>query len=390
MSFSSSRFAPLLAIGALWVASLTACETPPPGGDGGLGDSGAASDAGPSTDGGDRVDGGGEGPRCEGLAADPPATECAPAATDYAPGAGTWPACVSDAGEYVRIQPGVSSIARVMAYEEIRALLFDPRRDPSPMQFLDARLIYQRDEGLDSRVVRRYDPHYAVPDGTDCAIDGVPEAHPDYCVGPARLGPLLLASFAAGISGDAAEPARAHAARIEAALLWFLAVSTYKETLTCTTTARDCDSGYAYYAGGEPARGGIGLAGEVARVNAAAHDRAWDGLLAVRCWRDLDPADTATDTALRDRAREQLDRAVVEGVAAILRDRLTRACAAGAAELAYHWAFAKTLAPLFDRAVRARDASAADALAAALAPSTAADADVAAAVAAIDAAFDCR
>ncbi|MEZ4339444.1 MAG: hypothetical protein R3B82_22705 [Sandaracinaceae bacterium] len=363
---------------------LVACESPPPANDAGTLDAGATDagmlDAG-ATDAG--------GPTCEGLTVAPPATACAPLASDYAPAVDDeWPACVSDDGEYHRILPDISSVARVMAYEEIAALLFDPTRDPSSMDFLDARLIYQRDEGLDSRVVRRYDPHVEVPDGTDCTLDGVPASFPDYCVGPAVLGPLLLDALAAGIAGDGGEPARVHAARIEAALLWFLAVSTYKESLTCTTTAKDCDSAYAYYTGGEPARGGLGLAREVAAVAPSIHDRAWDGLLAVRCWRDLDPGEPATDPAMRDRAREQLDREVTRGVAAILRDRLVRACATDGAELAYQWAFARVLGGFLDRAMRAADPAAADALADALAPT--APGDPTAAVAAIDAAFDCR
>ncbi|MCZ7687474.1 MAG: hypothetical protein M5U28_55530 [Sandaracinaceae bacterium] len=255
-----------------------ACESQPLPSDAGGGDAAAPLDAGPL-----------DPPACEGVLRTPPSPECAPLATDYAPGADDdWPACISDDGEYHRIVESISTIARVGAYEELEALLFDPSRDPSPDDFLNGRLLYQETEGLDSRVVRRYDPHFAVPDGTDCTLDGAPEAYPDYCVGPAVLSPLILSAFEAGITGGA-EPPRVHAARVQAALLWFLAVSTYKESLTCTRTAQDCDSAYAYYTGGEAARGGLGLAEDVAAVDPAAHERAWDGLLAVRCWRDLDP-----------------------------------------------------------------------------------------------------
>ncbi|MCB9593269.1 MAG: hypothetical protein H6719_11105 [Sandaracinaceae bacterium] len=368
---------------------LLGCESPPPAGDGGLPDAAAAVDGGGALDASADVDAGPTTPMCDGLAATPPVVTCEPLDTDYAPGADDmWAACVSDDGEYHRILPDISSIARVMAFEEIAALLFDPTRDPSAMDFLDARLVYQRDEGLDSRVVRRYDPHFTVPDGTDCALDGVPDAFPDYCVGPARIGPLLLDAFAAGIAGDGPS-SRVHAARVEAGLLWFLAVSTFKENLTCTTTAKDCDSSYAYYTGGEAARGGIGLAGRVAAVDPDAHDRAWDGVLAVRCWRDLDAADTATDLAMRDRARTQLDRAVLDGVAAIVRAHLAQACSTDGAESLYHWELARVLGGFLDRAARERDATQADALAAELSHEAPAEADAAAAVAAIDALFDC-
>lgn len=363
-------------------AALAGCETDPEVNDAGARDAAMAdaamSDAGVI-----------DPPRCEGLAASPPVRMCEALDTDYAPGVDDmWAACVSDDGEYHRVVEDISTIARVAAYDELAAAIFDPTRDPTPDELLAARLIYQREEGLDSRVVRRYDPHFTVPDGTDCALPGVPEAFPDYCVGPARLAPLILEAFQGGVEGDGELP-RVHAARIEAALQWFLAVSTYKESLTCTETPKDCDSSYAYYTGGEPARGGIGLSALVAAADPAAHDRAWDGLLAVRCWRDLDPAEPATDLALRDRARAQYDRAVLDGVAALLRQRLVQLCASEGAELLAHWAYAQTLGGLLDRELRARDAVGADVVAAELARSRPGDADVPAIVDALDAAFDC-
>lgn len=312
---------------------------------------------------------------------------CSPLPTDYTPCADDmWPACISDFGEYVRIQDTISSIARVRAFEEIATLLFDPTRDPSGADFLMARDIYQEEEGLDSRLVRRYDPHFDVPDGTDCTLPEMASAFPDYCVGPAKLQPIVLDAFARGAAEEA--PTRLQAARIEATLLWFLYVSTYKESLTCTTKAKDCDSSYAYYTGGEPARGGIGLARYVREVDPYAHDRAWDGVLAVRCWRDLDSGDTATDLELRDRARNQYDRAILDGVAAIVSDRLRQVAATTGDEQAYHWAFVQTLGPALDRSYQERDAASAAAFASALEMS--ADAVDANALAdAIDAAYDC-
>lgn len=368
------RFLLLASIASLCLA----CETDPAPGDGGLPDAMTVTDASV------------EPPACEGLAATPPTPECTPLDTDYAPDADDmWAACVTDDGEYHRIQEDISTIARVAAFEELAALLFDPSVDPSAEDFLEGRLIYQRDEGLDSRVVRRYDPHFEVPDGTDCTLDGVPAMYPEYCVGPSTLAPMILDAFAAGIEGGRDTLPRVQAARVEAALLWFLYVSTYKESLTCTTTAKDCDSAYAYYTGGEPARGGIGLAGRVSEVDPEAHDRAWDGLLAVRCWRDLDPDTMATDLALRDRARAQYDRAVLDGVAAIVRSRLVQACEADDAALLYHWEVARTLGRALDREAEARDAAAAATLRDAFANPSPGAVDVAAAVDAIDALFDC-
>lgn len=364
---------------SLLILALLGCESDPPTGDGGLPDATLELDAGPI-----------DPPACEGLAADPPSAACEPLATDYTPGADDdWAACISDDGEYHRVLEDISTIARVAAFETMREQLFDPTRDPSPDDFLAARQLYQEPEGLDSRVVRRYDPHFEVPEGTDCSVDGVPEEYPDYCVGPAILQPILLDAFERGVLGTSA-PSRVEAARIEAALLWFLFVSPYKESLTCTRTAKDCDSAYAYYTGGEDARGGVGLAADVARVSPEAHDRAWDGLLAVRCWRDLDAEEVATDLALRDRAREQYDRALLDGVAALVRERLVLACDTSDAELLYHWTFARTLGMALDREARARDATAATALAEELAHERPADADVARAVDALDTLFDCR
>ncbi|MGB0678770.1 MAG: hypothetical protein ACPGUV_03815 [Polyangiales bacterium] len=309
--------------------------------------------------------------------------------------------------------------------------LFDARRDPSADAFLAARAVYQEDEGLDSRLVRRYDPHFTVPDGIDCRDAGVPAQYPDYCVGPARLQPLVLTAFNAGIEGsEPALPVRVQAARIEAALLWFLYASQYKESLTCTDKAKDCDSSYAYYTGGAPrpdgasvssgscaplatdyspgaddmyapcaaadsgvyqpieatistlARveaferiatgasvdaaqtGGLGLARYVLEVDPYAHQRAWDGLLAVRCWRELDPAVPAADLDLRERARSQYDNAVLDGLAAIVHDRIGRYLRTSGAERQYYAAFVRTLGPALLFAAGGRDAANGAALAA--------------------------
>lgn len=350
-------------------------------------------DGGDTTDAGDAVDGGGgtdagTGEPCTPETFPPEPGSCTAEATDYAPGEDdVWDACVSDDGQYHRIQPTISSIARVMAFEEMGELLFTPEADPSSDDFLSARVLYQEDEGLDSRVVRRYDPHFEVPDGTDCTMEGVPDDHPDYCVGPARMQPIILDALAAGIDGT---DVRANAARVEAALLWFFAVSAYKESLTCTNTAKDCDSSYAYYTGGEPARCGIGLARCVAEVDPYAADRAWDGLLAVRCWRDLDDAEVAEDLDLRDRARRQYDRAIQDGVAAILRDRIERLRDATGEAQRYYGAFAQILAtPVLEEMERRAASAEAGALRAEVNAADPADVDADAAIAAIDAVFDC-
>lgn len=351
--------------------------------DGGGGDP----DGGVSGDAGDTGDGG-EDALCVPDTFPPVPGACMPEADDYAPGADDgWDACVSDDGRYHSVEPTISTVARVMAFEEIGDLLFTPEADPSSDAFLMARAIYQEDEGLDSRIVRRYDPHFDVPEGTDCTMTGVPAMYPDYCAGPARMQPVILDALSAGIDGT--DP-RANAGRVEAAILWFLGISTYKESLSCTSKAKDCDSSYAYYTGGEPARCGIGLARYVAEVDAYAHDRAWDGLLAVRCWRDLDDAEVATDLTLRDRARAQYDRAVQDGLAAILRDRLGRLEAATGDAQRYWWGFVQVLAiPVLEEMERRSSTAEAASLRAEVERDdpTAIDAD--AAILAIDAVFEC-
>jgi len=348
---------------------------------------GCGDDAATIPDGGPGGDGGLE-ELCMPPTFPPDPGACAANASDYSSGVDdAWDPCISDDGRYHGVETTISSSARVMAFEEIGAMLFTPAADPPSDAFVAGRMIYQEDEGLDSRVVRRYDPHFTVPDGTDCSLAGIPEMFPDYCAGPARIQPIVLDAFNAGIAGT--EP-RANAARIEAAILWFLAISTYKESLTCTTTANDCDSSYAYYTGGEAARCGIGLARYVAEVDAYAHDRAWDGALAVRCWRDLDDGDVAADLTARDLAREQYDRAVQDGLAAVLRDRVAKIETMAGAERDYYFAFAQVLAvPVLEEMERRGAASDAAALRTELERPSAMAFDAAAAFAAIDAVYDC-
>lgn len=285
----------------------------------------------------------------------PNAMGCEPAADDYAPCTDDgYPACISDDGEYHRVQETISAIGRVRAFEEIGELLFDPKRDAAPDDFLQARLLYQEDEGLDSRVVRRYDPHVQAPQGTDCTREGVPAMYPEYCVGPSTLLPQLLEAFDKGITGQAP---REQAGRIEGLLLWFFYVSVYKESVTCENTARDCDSAYAKYTGGEEARGGIGLGGRVRAVDPYAHDRAWDALLALRCWRDLDDGEVAQDRELAARARKQLDRALDDGVAAVVKQGFEKLAKTSGDERSYHFGFVTTLGRSLQRAMRERSAS---------------------------------
>jgi hypothetical protein len=345
----------------------------------------------PEEDGEPLPDGGVEGEPCpEGEPAyDEDVSGCDPEPTDYLPRENgsaddAWDACISDDNAYHQLEDSVSSIARVEAYEAIGDLLWQAG-DPTSADFLDARVIYEQDEGLGSRVARRYDPHFAPPPAGGCEDEGVPAQFPDYCVGPAVLQPLIVDAFAAGIEG---EDLAVNAGRIEAALQWFLYVSVIKEATTCADVAKDCDSAWAYYTGGAPRETPAGLARDVDALAPATHDRAFDGVLAVRCWRDLDPGEIAADLPLRDLAIGQLDNALLRGVAILVRQRfLELGCSSGDYREAALEEL-RVLVPLLDRETRERDGTVADLLAATVLE--AADGiDVEAAVMAIDEVYPC-
>jgi hypothetical protein len=340
------------------------------------------------------------GPPAPPECSNPPVSEdlssCQPAATDYRPrepevnaaATDAWAACISDDNTYHPIDPNISTVARVAAFEEIAAKLWRNGKVPAPADFVAALDIYTQPEGLGSRVQRREDYHYPpAPGGARCRDAGVPPTAPDRCVGPAKLLPIINDAFTRGGQG---ESPLLHAARIEAALLWFLYISPISEVNTCTTTPRDCDSAYAYYTGGTERCAPKGLAAYVRDLAPKTHERAYDAVLAVRCWRNLDnEIGTATNTALRDQALAQLDRAMLRGVAMILRQRLSQLSQGTEAEKQARLAFINTLGPFLDREASARDAGQADVLKAQVSKTTVAEVDVNAAVAALDALFSC-
>lgn len=316
---------------------------------------------------------------------------CQARTDDYQPRAmhsagDTWPACVSDDNSYHPINPSIPTSARVAAFEDIASRLWKANKLPSVQDFIAARVSYAQDQGLDSRVQRREDVHYP-PAPQPCSTAGTADQHPERCVGPAKLLPLLNDAFAKGSLGET--PA-IHAARVEAALLWFLYVSALSEVVSCATKPQDCDSAWAYYSGGTPRESPFGLARYIQALGAETHARAYDGLLAVRCWRNLDnETGSAANLGLRDRALEQVDRAMLRGVALVARARLSElSCSKGDA-LQARWTFVKTLVPFLDRAARERDAAKAEALSAAISGAEPEQVDAITAIAALDALFPC-
>jgi hypothetical protein len=321
---------------------------------------------------------------------------CNPHATDYQPRDATsnnsatdaWPACISDENTYSPIDPNISTVARVAAFEEIAAKLWKDGKVPSKEDFVAAYDVYTQPEGLGSRVQRREDVHYPpAPNGGRCRDEGVPETAPDRCVGPAKLLPIIKDAFERGAAG---ESPRVHAARIEAALLWFLYVSPLSEVTSCATTPKDCDSAWAYYTGGTARAEPLGLSRYVRELGRETHERAYDAALAVRCWRNLDnETGTATNTELQQRALRQYDTALIRGTSLILRQRLTELTCGNEEGTKARMAFINTLGPLFDRAVRERAPERADELKAEVTKTNAEDVDVFAATSVLDDVFPC-
>jgi hypothetical protein len=281
---------------------------------------------------------GGETPQCERLN------------TDY-PSDG-WPACISDDGQWhLAGESAPSSQARIDSFEVIAQLLWRGGQPPSADDFLTARIEYAIDQGLDSRVQRRYDAHIMRPaEGVNCRGADHGELYPEYCVGPGRILPLITASLASGSMGE--RPLE-NAAKVEAGLLWFIYISAYKEAFTCADTVKDCDSSWAYYGGGETVNGATGFAKYVKALSNSVHADTFDALLGVRCWRDLDAGESAVNTMLHAQVLEQLDRSLDRGLALILASRIEtlRALAPEQAEeLNAGKSFLRILGPVSHRA----------------------------------------
>jgi hypothetical protein len=328
-----------------------------------------------------------------------PLTSCACSVDDYAPRYemsryDTWPRCVSDSGEYKLQGTGrPAAAARTEAWDMMATKLWaNIDRAPSAQDFSDARDLYNIDQGIASRVARRQDVHYPelpVMDGKKfaCTDAGLPAMYPDRCAGPARLQPIINDAFQRGAAQT--EP-RVQAARIEAALLWFFYLSTLSEVWTSSfEKIEDIDSMWGYYNAAQQ-RGGIaGIARYINPLSPEAHQRAFDGILAGRCWRDLDPSLPAKDLGRYQRALNQLDKAELYGLGRVLRDRIGKLGASTGEIQRAHLAFVSILGQLMDRAARAVDAARADVLKAQIGVADPAQVNVKAAQDAIDALFPC-
>ena len=319
---------------------------------------------------------------------------CKPGTTDYQPrdngsANDTWAACISDDNTYHPFNPSVGSNARTEAFEEMSVLLgFGGNKVPACDDFLKAKEAYAQPEGLGSRIARREDVHYppVMKDGKEVACRDLSaseiQQNPDRCISQAKIQPLIEKAMNDGATGK--DPVL-NAARVEAAALWFSYVSIYKEIETCGTEDKeDCDSATGYYGGVQTRDNPIGFGSYVRARSPQAHDRVWDGLLAARCWRDLDQDMPAKNTALMKQAMDQTDRAALRGLALIVRERFQNAPTCPVALESV-----RILGPVLNRAAMATDPANAAVLAAEVARSDGAAINVKAASDAIDALFPC-
>ena len=284
---------------------------------------------GPSPDGGQGSEGGTRACDPDGVTALPPPPACTIGPTEYTPRDATsagkrFPACISDDNAYHPFQADVPSNARLAAIQSIGQMLgWNRSKVPTPADFEQARLLYSQPEGVDSRVQRREDVHY--PEAPKLCRDMTSEEamqYADRCVGPAKIIPMLNDAFEKGQKGI--DPV-IQAARVEAALIWFMYVSYYKEGLGCQLELNQCDSTSAYWGGNQdrtaPPTGGLGR--YVKPLSPEAYERGWDAVLAMRCWRDLDnPSGVGSNVELMNRVGVQLDRAGNHGLALVVRHRL--------------------------------------------------------------------
>lgn len=327
---------------------------------------------------------------------------CMPDANDYQPTVNgsaddVWPMCANDDGSYTPFeQPGAA--ARTEAWEMIRTIF---AAGTTPNDFTAAREQYSLDEGIESRTLRREDVHYPNIDAADqdpmvdfdkqCTIESNVTKYPDRCAGPAKIAPLINEAFAAGQSGEG-DPA-VHAARIDAAIEWFMYLSVVKEaTFSCPPAdyGGDCDAAWGYYNGATTRTAPLGFGADVRDLSPQTNERIFDGLAAMRCWRDAYPPEMDADTAdpLYGYGAAQLDRAATQGVAVILRDRLSRqlACSDDAAA---NWAYIQVLGQAIIKPAEDTDGAEADSWKALIENEAPTPEEIIAGAATLDALFPC-
>ena len=333
---------------------------------------------------------------CQGPAFTENVSACTPGANDYRPRVNmsmndTWAACITD-DNMIHFLSGMtpSSAARTAAFDSMGVRLW---KNPKPLtadDFLNARNDYSVTNGLGSRVARRQDVHFTeLPNGNKlgCSDPAIAPSFPERCYGPNVLKPIVDDAFAQGLVGN--QP-RLQAARMEAALLWFFYLSTLSEIWTSSfDNINDVDSSLAYYNAAQSRATPQGLGKYIQALGPETYDRGFDATLASRCWRDLDKVLPAANTTLYNQALAQNDKALLRGMALILRDRFGQlSCSTGVQQQA-NLEFVKLMGGFMDRAVRAMDATKADALKVQYTAASAAQVDVAKSQQLLDSLFPC-
>ena len=322
-------------------------------------------------------------------------SSCKCSVDDYAPRLNgskndTWPSCVSDGNAFVLFgtsTPGAS--ARTLAFVSMGTKLWKNPAIPSAAEMTAARDEYAIANGIGSRVARRQDIHYPEVPGSNkfaCNDLTVAAQNPDRCAGPGKLKPIIDDAFTKGIAGM--KPV-VQSARIEAALLWFFYLSSQSEVWTSGfDNAADVDSAWGYLSGTERSKP-IGLGLYFQQLDQETYDRAFDSVLAARCWRDLDKDLPSSCSLFYQRAASQVDKAFTKGMALILRDRIGKipTLTGEAQEAALN--FVNIIGLLMDRAARAIDPAKADQLKTSTQAATAAGVNVGQAQGLIDNLFAC-
>jgi hypothetical protein len=362
-------------------------------------------DAGGNETGNDSGSGSGSGGDCTPSDEEIPALDlsaCMASANDYTPTVDgsaddTWPACVNDDGAYHPLEQP-SSAARTEAWAMIRSIF---AAGTTAADFTAAREQYALAEGIESRVLRREDVHYPnIPEAEQdptvdfdkqCTIEANVMAYPDRCAGPAKIAPILNDAFAAGQT-EMGDPA-VHAARIDAAIAWFMYLSTIKEaSFSCPRTDKsgDCDAAWGYYNGATDRANPQGYGADVMAVSAQTNERIFDGLAAFRCFRDTYPADMDADTndPFYGYAYDQLDRANDHGAAVILRERLSLQLTCGP-DADASWAWIQVFGQALIKPAQDADAGQASTWEALIANDAPTPEEILAGVAALDALFPC-
>lgn len=329
---------------------------------------------------------------------------CAALATDFVPGADDdYPACGADDGTWhVILEDPPGSAARVDAYEAMMTSLRGGTT-PGPDEFLAAIMQYSLEEGLESRISRREELHFpeiadadqdpGVDFDKQCTVEGNVEKYPDRCVGPGKIQPIINEAFAAGMAGEG--DGNVHAARIDAAVLWFLWVSTYKESSSCVRLPEDCDAHHGYYDGNNPVESPKGLGEEINAISPMAHEMVFNGMLAIDCWRELNSEPILWEDYSADgqtmflNAHEQLDNALFYAWARLVRDRLESHPMACGSESDASWAFIQVAGPVLDQEAGIRDSGMAGTLSTLWGNDAPTVEDIEAGIVAIDAIFPC-